>query len=129
MSRGIMTEYRAEIGSFLILLFAIASFLGIVGIGLGPELKGGWSLFQDIIDAAGNWIYWLALLGVLGLVFSLWWMSDYVIKCRKLRGMLDTTSKAKFIKNMDETEYIAWRLPQKYGVRVVNKKKELKIKP
>lgn len=128
MSRGILIEYRLEIGIFLVLLFSVSCFIGLLGALLGPQLPGFWGNFQDLIDPLGNWIYWLAVMGPMGLTITLWWFSDYIIKSRKLKKLLETTSKAKFIKDLDDIEYLAWRLPKRYEVMVVKRKTELKIK-
>lgn len=128
MRRNILTEYRLELVVILLLLCGFASVIGVIGVLLGPALPGSWGIFQDLIDPLGGWIYWLVLLGLIGLAFSTWWLLDFIFKAKKLRKMIETMSKAKFIKNMDEIEYIAWRLPGKYKMLVARKKSELRIR-
>jgi hypothetical protein len=127
MGDNILTEYRLEIGITLLLVFSFVSFLGLVGVFLGSNLKGVLAIFQDLIVPLGNWVYWLAVIGPLGLIVTLWWDLDYFFKVRKLKKLSDTSSKAKFIKNLDEIEYLAWRLPKRYRAMVAEKKNELKI--
>jgi len=127
MSNSIMTEYRAELGIIFLILFSIASFLGLIGAFMGSDLPGGWDIFQDLITPIGSWAYWLSVIGPLGLIVTLWWDFDYFFKIRKLKEYMDTSSKAKFLKNLDDVEYLAWRLPRKYKMMVAEKKKELKI--
>lgn len=127
MANNVLTEYRAEFGVSLLLLFGVTSFIGILGATTGNNITGFWSSFQDIVVPFGNWVYWLAIIGPLGFLFALWWVTDYVLKVRKLKRLVDTESKAKFIKNQDDIEYIAWRLPKKYRAMVASKKSELKI--
>jgi hypothetical protein len=123
----ILVEYRAEIGVFLLLVLGLASFLGILGVATGNHITGGLSIFQDIITALGGWTYWITFIGVVGFLIVLWWVIDYILKVRKLKDLIDTESKAKFIKNMDEIDFIAWRLPKKFKTLVSEKKVELKI--
>lgn len=127
MKAYILVEYRAEIGVFLLLVLGLASFLGILGVATGNHITGGLSIFQDIITALGGWTYWITFIGVVGFLIVLWWVIDYILKVRKLKDLIDTESKAKFIKNMDEIDFIAWRLPKKFKTLVSEKKVELKI--
>lgn len=127
MGNNILTEYRLEIGITLLIVFVFTSLLGLLGVFMGSNLSGFWATFQDIIVPLGNWVYWLAIIGPLGVIVTLWWDLDYFFKVRKLKELSDTSSKAKFIKNLDEIEYLAWRLPKRYRVMVAEKKNELKI--
>lgn len=94
---------------------------------MGSKLREPWVIFWDLVAPLGNWVYWLVILGILGLIVALWWDVDYFLKVRKLKELSDTSSKAKFLKNLDEIEYLAWRLPKKFRVMVAQKKEELKI--
>ena len=114
MSNNALTEYRAEFGIILLLLFGLTSLIGILGASTGNNLTGFWAAFKDLVEPFGNWVFWLAVIGPLGFLLSLWWILDYVLKVRKLKRLIDTESKAKFIKNLDDIEYIAWRLPKKF---------------
>lgn len=127
MSDNVLTEYRMEFSITLLILFSLMSLIGILGAVTNNHPTGFWSTFQDLVAPFGNWVYWMALAGPIGLMFSLWWVVDFIIKIRKLKDMINTESKAKFIKNQDDIEYIAWRLPKKYKILVARKKVELRI--
>lgn len=127
MADNVLTEYRLELGVILLILSVFSSFLGILGVFMGSSLTGFWAIFQDLVAPLGNWVYWLVILGLLGLIVALWWDLDYFFKVRKLKTLSDTSSKAKFIKNLDEIEYLAWRLPKRFRKMVAEKKVELKI--
>jgi H+/Cl- antiporter ClcA len=127
MSNNALTEYRMELGITLLILFGLASLIGILGAVTNFNPTGMWSTFHDIVAPFGNWVYWLAFIGPIGLIFSLWWVLDFFLKIRKLKDMINTESKSKFIKNQDDIEYIAWRLPKKYKILVARKKTELRI--
>ena len=128
MKDRIIVEYRAELGTFLLLILGLASFIGLLGVLYGVQpLPGELSAFQGIVDAFGSWTNWLVVAGIIGFLIVLWWLVDYVNQIRKLKDLIDTESKSKFIKNMDDIDYIAWRLPKKYKKVVAEKKAELKI--
>lgn len=127
MANSVLTEYRLELGITLLIASAFATFIGILGVFMGRPLSGFWAIFQDLIAPLGNWVYWLVILGLLGTIVALWWDLDYFFKVRKLKALSDTSSKAKFIKNLDDIEYLAWRLPKKFRIMVAEKKNELKI--
>ena len=127
MSENFLTEYRPEIGVTLLILSSLATLLGLIGSLAGPNPEGVFSIFQDLVHSLGGWVYWLSLIGILILVGTLWWDFDYFFKVRKLKKLIDTSSKAKLIKNLDDIEYLAWRLPKKYKKLVAEKKIELKV--
>lgn len=85
------------------------------------------SFLQDLSDPFGRWIAWIVIAAPIGLIICVWWYYDYVRKIRELADLIDTPSKAKFVRNLDEIEYLAWSLPQRYEDKVLMKKKEFKI--
>lgn len=126
-----MTEYRLEFSSFLSLLFGFLTIIGIVGVYLNMNennrLPSYISFLQDLSDPFGRWISWIVVAAPIGLIVCGWWYYDYVKKTRELAELIDTPSKAKFVRNLDEIEYLAWSLPQRYEDKVLTKKKEFKI--
>ena len=126
-----MTEYRLELSSFLGLLFGFLTIIGIVGTYLNMNennrLPSYISFLQDLSDPFGRWIAWIVVTAPIGLIVCAWWYYDYVKKIRELAELIGTPSKAKFVRNLDEIEYLAWSLPQRYEDKVLTKKKEFKI--
>lgn len=126
-----MTEYRLELSSFLGLLFGFLTIIGIVGTYLSMNednrLPSYISFLQDLSDPFGTWIAWIVVAAPIGLIVCAWWYYDYVKKIRELAELIGTPSKAKFVRNLDEIEYLAWSLPQRYEDKVLAKKKEFKI--
>lgn len=126
-----MTEYRLELSSFLGLLFGFLTIIGIVGTYLNMNennrLPPYISFLQDLSDPFGRWIAWIVVAAPIGLIVCAWWYYDYVKKIRELAELIDTPSKAKFVRNLDEIEYLAWSLPQRYEDKVLTKKKDFKI--
>lgn len=126
-----MTEYRLELSSFLGLLFGVLTVIGILGTYLNMDennrLPSYISFLQDLSDPFGRWISWIVVAAPIGLIVCVWWYYDYLKKIRELAELIDTPSKAKFVRNLDEIEYLAWSLPQRYEDKVLTKKKDFKI--
>jgi len=126
-----LTEYRLELSSFLGLLFGVLTVIGILGTYLNMDennrLPSYISFLQDLSDPFGRWISWIVVAAPIGLIVCAWWYYDYLKKIRELAELIDTPSKAKFVRNLDEIEYLAWSLPQRYEDKVLTKKKDFKI--
>jgi hypothetical protein len=131
LAKQFLTEYRLELGALLTLLFALLTVIGIVGVYLNLDdsnsLPSVLSVLEDLATPFGDWVAWLVVASPIGLIVCGWWLYDFVRKTRELTDLIDTPSKAKFVRNLDEIDYLAWSLPQRYEDRVIAKKKELKI--
>ena len=135
MPRDFLTEYRLEMSALLSFVFGLLSVIGLVGARyiniegkiVTFKLPAGLSSLQDLIQPFGTWVTWIAVIAPIGLVVCLWWLYDYVKKVRKLVGLMDTSSRAKFVRNMDDIEYLAWVLPRRFEKQVLDKKREFKL--
>ncbi len=134
MTKSFLTEYRLELGCLLGLVFAFLTIISITEVWVlaGTEdepniLPSYLSWLGDLSSPLGNWATWTVLAAPVGLIVCIWWLYDYVKKTRELASLIDTPSKAKFVRNLDEIEYLAWSLPQKFETEVIEKKRELKI--
>lgn len=136
MSKSVLTEYRLELSSFLSLLFGVLTIIGIVGAFFREtrddgtvvyNLHGAFSFLVDLARPFGSWATWLVVAAPIGLIICIWWLYDYIKKTRELAELIDTPSKAKFVRNLDDIEYLAWSLPQRYENLVLDKKREFKI--
>jgi len=116
-----------ELSSLLSTLFAILTVIGVIGAFLVDKLPAAISVLQDLADPFGSWTYWMVVGGPIGLVACIWWLYDYVKKTKELSRLIDTPSKAKFVRNLDDIEYLAWSLPQRFEDKVLAKKKEFGI--
>jgi H+/Cl- antiporter ClcA len=122
LAKAFTTEYRLELGSLLSLLFGFVTVIGIVGVFLSDRLPASISFLSDLSDPIGNWTYWMIVIGPIGLIAGIWWLYDFFKKVKTLAGLIDTPSKAKFVRNIDDIEYLAWSLPQRYETTVLEKK-------
>jgi len=134
MSKSFLTEYRLELSCFLGLLFAFLTVISTVELWIlaGTEdepntLPSYLSWLGDLSSPLGDWATWMIIIAPVGLLVCIWWFYDYVKKTRELASMIDTPSKAKFVRNLDEIEYLGWSLPQKFEDKVLEKKREFKM--
>ena len=135
MAKHILTEYRLELSSLLSLLFGFLTTVGVVGTFFkstsGDEvtyrLPGFLSFLGDLADPFGQWAAYLVVIGPVGLVVCLWWLYDFLKKRKELAELIDTSSRAKFVRNLDDIEYLAWVLPQRFEDKVLEKKREFKL--
>lgn len=124
MPKSILTEYRLELSGMFIVLFGFLTVVGVIGTFLQDDLPSYLVFLTDLTDPVGSWCYWFVLIGPLGLVVAAWWMYDYVKKSRKLERLIETPSKAKFVRNLDDIEYLAWSLPHRFEQKVLRKKRD-----
>lgn len=116
MAKPMLVE-RVELLSFSILLLGlILTFVGIyVSTATGLDDLKGWVL---VLLTSG-----LLLLSIGGI-----WLLKFLLDLGKFRSYMQEESKAALLRNLDDAEYLAWRLPSKYGEELAAKKKELGIK-
>lgn len=135
MTKSFLTEYRLELSALLSVVFGLLSVVGLIGATyikvngstVTFKIPGGLSFLQDLIQPFGSWVTWIAVIAPIGLIVCLWWFYDYVTKTRKLSRLIDTPSKAKFVRNIDDIEYLAWVLPNRFEQKVIKKKREFRI--
>lgn len=112
-------------------MFGVLTVIGAVGVYLDLDsnnhLPRAISVLEDLAVPFGDWIAWIVVIGPIGLAVCGWWIYDYVRKVRELEKLIDTPSKAKFVRNLDDIEYLAWCLPQRFEDKVIAKKKEFKL--
>ena len=89
-------------------------------IGLSDALGKNFSL--------DGWGFWIAAPGVVIMLWGLVWLFYYRGNVDKFEEMVAEKSKANFVRNLDDLEYITWRLPSKYDQRLAEKKKEMGVK-
>lgn len=119
-----MHEYRLEISTVVLILGAFMSLVGFFG--LYPSNAP--NPISSMLDSIGNWYLWFIIVGPFLIIFGVWYATDYVKKAKEFESLIGTTSKAKFVKNLDRIEELAWFLTYKHQVKVAGKKMEFKIK-
>lgn len=128
MPKSVLTEYRLELSGFLCAVSAFVTLVGVTGVFLLDRLPSYLFVLQELAEPFGSWAYWFLVGGPLLLVGAGWWLYDYFKKTRALARLIATPSKAKFVRNMDEIEYLAWSLPRRFEVRMFEKKRQFNLK-
>lgn len=86
------------------------------------------ALYGIAFTELGNWDYWVLIIGGgLAVIGALWFIS-YVLNVRKFHKLMAEKSKAVFLKELDDIEYLAWRLPLRYEEELMAKKKHFGLK-
>jgi hypothetical protein len=116
MGKPFLTERAHLLASTLLIAGLVLSAFGILGLTSNDMLK------------FGDWNYWLAMVGVPVFLAGSIWLWMFMARVREFRKALTEKSKATFLKSMDDTEYLAWRLPSKYEKELEAKKAEFNIK-
>lgn len=116
MGKPFLTERAQILASIFLVGGLVLSALGILGLTSDDMLK------------LGDWNYWLVMIGVPILLVGLIWLWTYLARVREFRKALQEKSKANFLKSMDDTEYLAWRLPMKFEKELDVKKAEFKLR-
>jgi hypothetical protein len=109
----------------LFIIGIILTLWGILGVFVYESLSDS---VKDFIDSIGDWIYWCILAGPIILIAGGWYFFDNLKKRKEFKELLATTSKAKFIRNLDRIEYLAWKLTMNHQQELLDKKKEFHIK-
>jgi hypothetical protein len=121
-----LTTYTLHLGLLLFILGILLTILGIIGIFLvDSDIP---QFLKNIAESVGAWIYWCVLVGPLIFIAGAWYFFDNIGKRREFKELIDTTSKAKFIRNLDRIEFLAWKLSMNHQKQLIDKKKELHIK-
>ncbi len=120
-----LTTNTLQLGLILFILGIILTLLGIFGVFYN---ESGINFLKRATDVIGDWIYWCVLLGPILLIAGGWYFLDNINKRKEFKELVSTTSKAKFIRNQDNIEFLAWKLTQKHQNQLADKKKEFHIK-
>lgn len=129
-----LTTYALQLGFLLFILGIILTIIGIYGAfifdpDVDPDAKGAPPRFIiNTMKAVGDWIYWCVLAGPLIFIAGAWYFFDNIGKRKEFKELIDTTSKAKFIRNLDRIEFLAWKLSMNHQKQLLDKKKEFHIK-
>ena len=78
-------------------------------------------------NKVGNFAIWFAILGLILLLAGLFYFIATIFNKRKFEKLIDTHSKAKFIRKLDEIDKLAWKLTNKERQKVVLKKRKFRI--
>jgi hypothetical protein len=123
---AILRELRLEISAMVFAAGLLMTILTINRYAFASSLP---DFLRDIDQRIGNWIIWVGFFGILLLLAGGWYFQDTIRKRREFRRLLDTDSKAKFVRNQQRLEELAyWYLGAEYLKQVEAKKAEFAIR-
>lgn len=123
--RRFLTTYTLHFGLILFIIGVVVTVLGIFGVFFIDQAP---DFIKGTLDSIGAWKYWCVLLGPVLIIAGGWYFFDNLSKRREFKELMDTTSKAKFIRNLDRTEFLAWKLTPEHQKQFTKKKKKFHIK-
>ena len=125
--KRVLTTYTQYFSLVLLILGLILTIFGILGIFYsGSEYLEG--SVKGVIDLIGDWTYWCILVGPILVIAGGWYFFDNIKKRQEFKELMETTSKKKFLQNMDRVEYLAWKLTPWHRIELSKKKRKFNIK-
>jgi len=85
-------------------------------------------LEPPLMDKVGYGAWFFALIGGIVAIGGYLYFHDYNKKHKKYEELMDTNSKASFVRNIVEIEELAVDLGPQYEEEVIDKKNQLKVK-
>ena len=122
--KNIFQEKKLEISVILLCVGTLVSLIGFAGL-YADEFP---SVLTSMADTVGDWYLWFVLIGPILLMVGIYFIFDSHRKRKEFEELIATTSKAKFVKNMDRIEELAWHLTRKHQMQVAEKKAKFRIK-
>jgi hypothetical protein len=118
-------EIKFELATAVLVAGLILSLIGVKGTYFAePHIP----VIDDLAHDLGAWNTWLSIIGPLLLLVGIWVVGDGILKRREFDRLIETTSKAAFVRNQDRLEELAWLLSEEHELRVFEKKQEFRIK-
>lgn len=115
MAKPFTVERAMELSALMTLVGAALAVVGLVDLTAGTAGFGGWSI-------------WALIAGFIVFVFGIFWLAGYLRNLRDFRALMGEESKATFIKNLDDIEYLAWKLPLRFEEELMEKKKRIGVR-
>lgn len=115
-----------------IVVFAIGIFLTTLAIGYFTPLSTVPPFTQINSDTAPsnstNYNLIFVIVGPIVFLIGAYFVGAYYIARRRFEHLMDTKSKAEFLRNLPEVEDLLWDLTPNDELRYANKKAELRIR-
>ena len=115
MAKPFAVERARELSALMTLVGVVLAVISLTDITTGTASLGGWSM-------------WALVAGFIVFAFGLYWLAGYLRNVRDFKKLIEEQSKAAFIKELDDTEYLAWKLPLRFEEELQEKKRRLGVK-
>ena len=120
-----LREYSLELSSIIFMVGLVMTIFVILKYGF---YTGAPYYLKEILDGIGNWIVWMVVVGPILTMGGGWYFFDGIKKRREFANLIDTDSKAVFLRNLDRIEELAYYLTEKHRQLFYDKKDEFKVK-
>ena len=119
-------KYNYHFLAWFCLLAGLASLsLGLLGIYYDDLVApDGVEYLSDI----GAWSYWALLFGVMAAILGGYYTYSHIDKMRKFEAMMENRGRVNFMRDLDEIERLAYELGAAFEARVIERKREFKLK-
>ena len=115
MAKPLAVERAMELSASMTLIGVVLTVISLTDITTGTASLGGWSM-------------WALVAGFIVFAFGLYWLAGFLRNVRDFKKLVEEQSKATFVKQLDDVEYLAWKLPTRYEEELQEKKKRLGVK-
>ena len=118
-------DFMFQISALGTIVGGILTFIGIIGVFF--ETKS-WVEDNVVFEKIGDFDLWFLGLGALLLMFSVFYLYDYLDSKKKFEEYVDTPSKSKILHNFDEIDKLAYKLGSAHLIKWRDIKRQHKIR-
>ncbi|MDD1769867.1 MAG: DUF3198 domain-containing protein [Methanomassiliicoccales archaeon] len=115
MAKPPLTEHAGHLSITIALVSGFVVAVALADMSTGSLGLDGWSAY-------------LLVAGLIAFLVAIIWLATYLKTVRDFKALVDENSKAVFIRNIDDAEYLAWKLPMKYERELAEKKRSFGLK-
>ncbi|MFQ5909678.1 MAG: DUF3198 domain-containing protein [Thermoplasmata archaeon] len=121
----ILQEFKLEFSTLFLILGVFLMTVVITG-NIFPEESP--DLLRRVHQDVGGWMIWLDVIAPIMLLVAVYYFVTTLKMSREFGKLIETKSKATFIRNQDRIEELAFGLTEDHRRRLQEKKREFKIK-
>ncbi len=118
-------DFMLPISALGSIVGAILTFFGVAGVFLDDK---AWVSDSAVFDAIGNFDLWFMIMGGFILIFSIFYLYDYLATKKKFEEYIDTPSKSKILHNFEEIDKLAYKLGSSHLITWRDIKRKHKIR-
>lgn len=120
-----LKEYSLELSSIVFMVGVILTIFVILKYAFYGSAP---SNLKEILDGIGGWIVWMVVVGPILMMGGGWYFFDGIKRRREFANLINTDSKAVFLRNLDRIEELAYYLTERHRQLFYDKKDEFKVK-
>ncbi|MCK4367696.1 MAG: DUF3198 domain-containing protein [Thermoplasmata archaeon] len=120
-----LQEFKLEISALFLIL---GLFLTIIVITANFFPDQSPDLLRRVHKDVGGWLVWLDVIAPIMLLVAVFYFGATLKMSREFEKLMDTKSKATFIRSQDRIEELAYNLTEGHRERLQEKKEELNIR-